>query len=68
MSIFVVRAFLKLREWMAGRAELAGKLAELERRVAGHDGDLKAIVQAIRQLTLPPDGPRRRIGFRAGDA
>jgi hypothetical protein len=66
MSIFVVRAFLRLREWAAGHAELAGKLAELERRVAGHDGDLKAIVRAIRQLTQPPAAPRRRIGFKSG--
>jgi hypothetical protein len=67
MSIFVVRAFVRLRDWLAGHAELAGKLAELECRVAGHDEDLKAIVQAIRQLTQPPATPRRRIGFRGAD-
>ncbi len=64
MSIFVVRAFLRLREWLTGQAELAGKLSELERRVAGHDEDLRGIVQAIRQLTQPPPRPRRVIGFR----
>jgi hypothetical protein len=65
MSLYVVRAFLKLRRWVADQSELAVKLAELERRVAGHDQDLKAVVQAIRQLTTPPETPRRRIGFKA---
>jgi hypothetical protein len=37
MSLYVVRAFLRLRQWVAGQAELAAKLADLERRVAGHD-------------------------------
>ena len=37
MSIFVVRAFLRLREWVVGQAELAARLAELERRVGAHD-------------------------------
>ncbi len=48
MSVYVVRAFLRLRQWVAGQAELVAKLGELERRVAGHDQELKAIVQAIR--------------------
>ena len=68
MSLYVVRAFLKLREWVAGQAQLVGKLAELERRVAGHDQELKAIVRAIRQLMTPADVPRRKIGFRGGDS
>ena len=66
MSIFVVRAFLRLRELVVGRAELASKLAELERRVAAHDHDLRAIIEAIRQLVQPPQKPRRQIGFRGG--
>jgi hypothetical protein len=68
MSLYVVRAFLKLREWVAGQAQLVVKLAELERHVAGHDQELEAIVQAIRQLMTPPDVPRRKIGFRGGDS
>jgi hypothetical protein len=68
MSLYVVRAFVGLREWVAGRAQLAAKLADLEQRVAGHDQELKAIVQAIRQLMTPPSVPRRKIGFRGGDS
>lgn len=64
MSIFVVRAFLRLREWVADQTELSVRLAELERRVGVHDRELRAIIQAIRQLVEPVDEPtRRRIGF-----
>jgi hypothetical protein len=66
MSIFVVRAFLRLREWIAGRSELAARLGELERRVGAHDHDLKAIIAAIRDLIVSPAPARRRIGFDAG--
>jgi hypothetical protein len=66
MSIYVVRAFLRLRGLVLGQAELASKLAELERRVAGHDHDLRAIIEAIRQLVQPPQKPKRQIGFSSG--
>ncbi len=69
MSIFVVRAFLRLREWVAGQAELSTRLAQLERRVGEHDHELRAIIQALRQLIAQPEPPRRpRIGFGAADA
>ena len=68
MSIFVVRAFLRLRQLVAGQAELAATLAKLERRVSGHDGELKGIIAALRELfEPPPDPPRRRIGFARRD-
>ena len=69
MSIFVVRAFLHLRRWVAGQSKLAAKLAQLERRVTAHDHELKAIIGALRELVAPPaEPPRRRIGFaRSGD-
>ncbi len=63
MSIFVVRAFLRLRQWVIGQAELAARLAELERRVGEHDHELKAIIQTIRGMLDPPAPPRKRIGF-----
>ncbi len=64
MSVFVVRAFLRLREWVASQADLARKLDQLERRVSAHDDDLQEIVRAIRALVTPPVKPRSRIGFR----
>jgi hypothetical protein len=64
VSVFVVRAFVKLRNWMATHSELAAKLAELDRKVAGHDETIRQLVAAIRQLMAPPpEKPKRRIGF-----
>lgn len=69
MSVFVVRAFVRLRELLATHQELAAKLTELEQRLATHDEQILAIVDAIRQLAAaPPRKPsRRRIGFQAGE-
>lgn len=64
MSIFVVRAFLRLREWVVGQADLASRLADLERRVGAHNHELKAIIQTIRRMLEPPPLPRKQIGFR----
>jgi hypothetical protein len=63
-SVYVVRAFVKLREMLSAHKELAMKLAELERRVGGHDEAIHGLVAAIRRLMEPPSSPpRRRIGF-----
>jgi hypothetical protein len=68
MSIFVVRAFLRPREWVAGHAELSARLARLERRVGVHDHELKGIIRAVREMVqLREDVPRRKIGFRRAD-
>lgn len=67
MSVYVVRAFVKLREMFATHVELAQKLSELERKVGRHDEDIRAIVDAIRQLTTLSDKPRPRIGFRVDE-
>ena len=65
-SIYVVRAFVKLREMLAAHKELALKLDELESRVQGHDEQIVALVETIRQLMEPlPEPPRKRIGFRS---
>ena len=63
MSIFVVRAFVKLREITSGNKELAQKLNELEKKYEKHDKDIKAIIDAIRQLMTPPEKTKRKIGF-----
>lgn len=66
-SLYVVRAFVKLRTLLATHKELAQKLNELERKTAQHDADIHAIVKALRQLMTPPAKPKRRIGFRVGE-
>jgi hypothetical protein len=65
MSVFVVRAFVRMREMLMGNPQLAAKLEELEQRVAGHDEIIAELVTAIRQLLNPrqPDKPLREIGF-----
>ena len=67
VSVYVVRAFMQLRQMLAQNKELAAKLAALERKVGDHDQKIVALIQAIRQLMAPPpEQPRRRIGFRVG--
>jgi hypothetical protein len=64
MSVFVVRAFVRLRDMLATNGKVAGKLAELERRLKGHDASIQAIIAAIHELMAPEPRKRRRIGFR----
>jgi phage regulator Rha-like protein len=65
VSVFVVRAFVKLREMLSTHKELAHKLAALERRLQNHDESIRSLVAAIRQLMAPPEPepPKKRIGF-----
>ena len=68
MSVFVVRAFVRLREVALVHQQLAAKLNELEQKVSLHDADLQAIIRAVRQLMAPPETPPKRpIGFRVED-
>lgn len=64
VSVYVVRAFVRLRQLAGTNAAMAEKLAELDRRVMGHDEAIRSLVRTIRQLMAPPDKPRRAIGFR----
>ena len=67
VSVFVVRAFVKLREMLATHKELAHKLAALERKLQNHDESIRSLVVVIRQLMTPPaqepEPPKKRIGF-----
>jgi hypothetical protein len=44
--------------------DLVAKLADLERKIAGHDESIRTLFDAIRQLMAPPERTRRSIGFR----
>jgi hypothetical protein len=63
VNIAIMRAFVKLREMLETNRELARKFSELEQRVGGHDREIAAIIEAIRQLMAPPQKARREIGF-----
>src|SRR5436190_16036984 len=64
MSVFVVRAFVKLRDTLVGHKELAAKIDELDCKVGSHDKAIVSIIAAIRQLTAPAAQKPRAIGFR----
>jgi len=65
VGLYIVRAFVALRSVISGHKELATKIAQLERKLADHDGHIIAIVKAIKSLTDPKPLPKkRRIGFK----
>jgi len=69
MSVFVVRAFIQVREVVSEYKELSRRVNALESHLAHHDDSIKAIVKAIRKLIGPEDPPKiRRIGFEADEA
>ncbi len=61
-AILVVRAFVRMREMVNSRAELARKIDDMEQK---YDAQFKVVFDAIRQLMAPPLTPRRQIGFHA---
>ncbi len=69
MSVYVVRAFVKLREVLASNTELARKLEALEKSVATLDAttrrQFEEVYMAIRALMAPPVNKSRPIGFTA---
>ena len=69
MSVYVVRAFVRLREVLASNTELASKLEALEKSVATLDArtrkQFEDVYSAIRALMAPPAVKARRIGFTA---
>ena len=64
VSVFVVRAFVRLREILTTDKTLAGKLAELESRIETHDEAIQSLVSAIRQLMAAPEKHPKKIGFQ----
>jgi hypothetical protein len=68
MSVYVVRAFVQLRNLLASNAAnpaISRKLHELEGKLEHHDEAITAILSAIRELMNPPPAKRRGIGFTA---
>jgi hypothetical protein len=65
MSILVVRVFVKLRNILATHRQLAARLSELESKLSTHDEQIILLFDAIRGLMAPPEGKKRKIGFKA---
>ena len=66
MSVFVIRAFVKMREHVATNAAILKRLAEIDKSLLVHDSALRDIYQKLLPLlSPPPDPPRRKIGFKS---
>jgi phage regulator Rha-like protein len=64
MSVFVVRAFVRMREMLAKNRQLAAKINELDRRLETHDTAIQDIIEAIKELMVPEGPSKRKIGFQ----
>jgi hypothetical protein len=60
VNVEIMRAFVRLRQMLAAHADLARKLAALEKK---YDAQFKVVFDAIRELMAPPAGKKRPIGF-----
>ncbi|PKN30842.1 MAG: hypothetical protein CVU64_01610 [Deltaproteobacteria bacterium HGW-Deltaproteobacteria-21] len=63
VNIAIMRAFVLMRKAMSSQAALLKKLREIDGRLVEHDEQIVAIFEAIRQLMIPPEAPRKEIGF-----
>ncbi|HWW01739.1 MAG TPA: ORF6N domain-containing protein [Candidatus Acidoferrum sp.] len=64
MSVYIIRAFVKMREDLAANAAILKRLAEIDKTLLLHDGALRDIYQKLRPLLEPPpEPPKPGIGF-----
>ena len=64
MSIYVIRAIVRLREQIAANRAILQRLAEIDKTLLRHDTALRDIYRKLLPLLQPPpDSPKRRIGF-----
>jgi hypothetical protein len=64
MSIFIIRAFVSMRQELMTSATILKRLAEIDKTLIEHDGALRAIWHQLQPLLQPPpELPKRRIGF-----
>jgi hypothetical protein len=64
MSVFIVKAFVRMRQAMLSRQDLEKRLDQIEKLLLVHDDALKDLYERIRPLLLPPPEPERKpIGF-----
>ena len=68
MSVYVIRAFVRLREELAANAAILKRLAKIDRTLLQHDAALREIYRKLLPLLQPPpEPPKRRIGFHNDD-
>ncbi len=65
MSVYVIRAFVEMREHFLANSTILKRLAEVDKTLLLHDSALRDIYQKLVPLLLPPPAtPKRRIGFQ----
>ena len=67
VNILIMRAFVKLRDILT-HADLKKKIDRLEKKYESHDKEIKFVFEVIKQLLnppLPPEKPKKKIGFKA---
>jgi hypothetical protein len=69
VSVFVVRAFIKMREALISRSDPERRLLQIENILLAHDESIRDLYEQIRPLLLPPpDRPRKKIGFEVKES
>src|ERR1700674_1721002 len=63
MSVFVVRAFVRLRAMLGANKAFADRIEELEKHLATHDCNIQEIINVITRLMNPPPNRKSKIGF-----
>ena len=63
VNVAIMRAFVRLREYLSAHKELALQLADHERKIGKHEEQIQSMVETLRQLLSVPEKPKRRIGF-----
>ena len=66
MSLFVVRAFVQMREELLAHATVFKRLAEIDKKLVTHDVILRDVYEKLRPLLNPPVVPRKELGFHTG--
>jgi hypothetical protein len=67
VNIQIMRIYTKMREMLMTNLEILLKLEQMERKITGHDEDIRLIFKYLKQLLNPPEEPRPRVGFRRKD-
>jgi hypothetical protein len=69
MSLYVIRAFVKMREALTANVTILKRLAEIDKTLLEHDSALQDIYRKLLPLLQPPPlAPKRRIGFKSDNA
>ena len=64
MSLYVIRAFVQMREALATNQAVLRRLAEIDKTLLEHDAALRALWNKLRPLLAPlPEPPRKEMGF-----